>query len=130
MPDKKILLVDDDKDVLLALNIRLKSRGYQVAVAKDAISAVMNARREKPDLIVMDIGLPGGDGFLVMERLKSLFEFALTPVIVVSAREAQSTKEQALKSGAVAYFQKPINTNQFLLAVDRALGQLAARQPI
>lgn len=128
MPDKKILLIDDDKDVVHALNVRLRSQGYQVAVAGDAIAAVSTARREKPDLIVLDIGLPGGDGFLVMARLKSLYDFALTPIIVVSARDVAATKERALKAGAVAYFQKPVKTPEFLGAVQKALGQSAVGQ--
>jgi DNA-binding response OmpR family regulator len=128
MPEKKILLIDDDKDVLHVLNLRLKSQGYLVVVAGDAISAISAARREKPDLIVLDIGLPGGDGFLVMKRLQSLFEFALTPIIVVSARDAAATKDSALKAGAVAYFQKPIKTKDFLEAIQRALGQTSVLQ--
>jgi DNA-binding response OmpR family regulator len=128
MPEKKILLIDDDKDILHVLNVRLKSQGYQVAAAGDAISAISVARKEKPDLIVLDIGLPGGDGFIVMERLKALYEFALTPIIVVSARDEAATKDRALKAGAVAYFQKPINSKHFLATVQRALGQVAVTQ--
>lgn len=128
MAEKKILLVDDDKDVVHALNVRLRSKGYHVAVAGDAISAVSAARKEKPDLIVLDLGLPGGDGFLVMQRLKSLYELALTPVIVVSAREANAAKEQALGAGAAAYFQKPVSTNEFMLAVEQSLGKIAVEQ--
>lgn len=128
MPEKKILLIDDDKDILQVLNVRLKSQGYQVAAAGDAISAISVARKEKPDLIVLDIGLPGGDGFIVMERLKALYEFALTPIIVVSARDAAATKDRAMKAGAVAYFQKPINSRHFLDTVQRALGQIAVPQ--
>jgi len=128
MAEKKILLVDDDKDVLHVLNLRLKSQGYLVAVASDAITAVSAARKEKPDLIVLDIGLPGGDGFIVMKRLQSLYEFVLTPIIVVSARDAAATKDSALKAGAVAYFQKPIKTKDFLAAIQRALGQTSVLQ--
>jgi DNA-binding response OmpR family regulator len=124
MSAKKILLIDDDKDVVYALNVRLKSQGYEVAVAGDAISAVSTTRKEKPDLIVLDIGLPGGDGFVVMDRLKSLYQFALTPIIVVSAREPASTKDRALKAGAIDYFQKPVNTKEFLAAVQRSLGEV------
>jgi DNA-binding response OmpR family regulator len=128
MSEKKILLIDDDKDILQVLNLRLRSQGYQVAAASDAISAVSVARKEKPDLIVLDIGLPGGDGFIVMQRLKSLLDFALTPIIVVSARDEAATKDRALKAGAVAYFQKPINSKHFLDTVQRALGQIAVPQ--
>ena len=128
MAEKKILLIDDDKDVVLALNVRLKSKGYQVAAAVDAVSAISTARKEKPDLIVLDIGLPGGDGFIVMERLKALYDFALTPIIVLSAKDMAATKDRALKAGAVAYFQKPVNTKDFLGAIQKALGQAPVPQ--
>jgi two-component system KDP operon response regulator KdpE len=128
MAEKKILLIDDDKDVVHALNVRLRSKGYQVAVAGDAIAAVSTARKEKPDLIVLDIGLPGGDGFVVMQRLKSLYDLALTPIIVVSARDVAATKDRALKAGATAYFQKPVKTPEFLGAIQKALGQSATAQ--
>jgi DNA-binding response OmpR family regulator len=99
-----------------------------VAVAGDAIAAVSTARKEKPDLIVLDIGLPGGDGFVVMQRLKSLYDLALTPIIVVSARDVAATKDRALKAGATAYFQKPVKTPEFLGAIQKALGQSATAQ--
>lgn len=128
MAEKKILLIDDDKDVVQALNFRLKSKGYQVAVAGDAIAAVSAARKEKPDLIVLDIGLPAGDGFVVMQRLKALYDLALTPIIVLSARDMASTRDQALKAGALAYFQKPVNTKEFFGTIQKALGQAAMEQ--
>jgi CheY-like chemotaxis protein len=96
MPEKKILLIDDDKEVILALNVRLKSKGYKVAAAGDAISAISTARKEKRDLIVLDIGLPGGDGFIVMERLKALYDFA---------RDAAVTKDRALKAAPLPIFR-------------------------
>ena len=125
MPTQKILLVDDDADVVRALNIRLKSVGYDVVVAGDAMAAISIALNEKPDLIVLDIGLPGGDGFMVMKWLGLLSELALTPVIVVSARDPTIVKQRALDAGASAYFQKPIDTNPFLLAIRGALEQAA-----
>jgi two-component system KDP operon response regulator KdpE len=125
MPRQKILLVDDDTDVVRALNIRLKSFGYDVVVAGDAMAAISIALNEKPDLIVLDIGLPGGDGFMVMKWLGLLSELALTPVIVVSARDPTIAKQKAFDAGASAYFQKPIDTNRFLLAMRGALEQAA-----
>ncbi|MGD0126068.1 MAG: response regulator [Terriglobia bacterium] len=118
-------MVDDDTDVVRALNIRLKSFGYDVVVAGDAMAAISIALNEKPDLIVLDISLPGGDGFMVMKWLGLLSELALTPVIVVSARDPTIAKQKALDAGASAYFQKPIDTNRFLLAMRGALEQAA-----
>ena len=71
MTGKKLLLIEDDKDTVRAMAVRLKSQGYDLVVASDAISAISTARKEKPDLIILDLGLPGGDGFVVMQRLRS-----------------------------------------------------------
>lgn len=65
------MIIEDDKDTVRALGVRLKSNDYNLIVATDAISAVSTARKEKPDLIVLDLGFPGGDGFIVMKRLRS-----------------------------------------------------------
>jgi DNA-binding response OmpR family regulator len=121
MANKKILLVDDDKDLLRGMSLTLKAAGYDVVSAQDAISAVSTARKSQPDLIVLDIGLPGGDGFLVMDRLSSLTTFI--PVIVVSARESGSNRERVLKAGALAFFQKPVDRKAFMASVREALGQ-------
>ena len=80
---KKILIVDDDADLRAALNIRLRANGYEVAFAADALSAVAQARKLTPDLILLDLGLPAGDGFSVLERLKANDSLSLIPVIVV-----------------------------------------------
>jgi DNA-binding response OmpR family regulator len=124
MSTKKILLVDDDKDLLRGMSISLKASGYQVVLAQDAIAAVSTARQEQPDLIVLDLGLPGGDGFLVMERLSSFS--TLIPVIVVSAKQSGPNRERAievrsLEAGAQAFFQKPVDRKEFMAAVRKAL---------
>jgi len=126
MSQKKILIVDDDKDTLLGLAIRLKANGYQVASAVDAVSAISVARKEEPDLILLDLGLPGGGGFVVMERLRNLMSTATIPIIVVSARDPQSNKELAHKAGALAFFQKPVDNDLLLTAIRKVLGQHAA----
>jgi DNA-binding response OmpR family regulator len=93
MGSKKILIVDDDKDLLLGLNIRLKAAGYAVILAADAPSAISKATRENPDLIILDIGLPGGDGFLIMERLNSPQMNIHIPTIVLTARDATTARK-------------------------------------
>lgn len=120
---KKILIVDDDKDLLLGLNIRLKASGYNVILAADAPSAISKAQREKPDLIIMDIGLPGGDGFTVMERLKSPQINVTSPIIILTARDARTNRERALKTGAVAFLQKPTENGELLTIIRKALGE-------
>jgi CheY-like chemotaxis protein len=70
MSAKKILIVDDDEHLLLGLAAKLKAKGYAVVSAMDGVAAVAVARQESPDLILLDLGLPAGDGFLVLERLR------------------------------------------------------------
>lgn len=118
----KILIVEDDQDTRQLLNVRLQSSGYETAFAADAVTAIAVAREERPDLILLDFGLPGGDGAVVMERLKAFPALAHIPVIVVSAREPTATGERSLIAGAVAYVQKPIDNEQLLGAIRSALG--------
>ena len=120
---KKILLVDDDVDLLKGISLALRGAGYEVVVAEDSITAVSVAVKEKPDLAVLDIGLPGGDGFVLMSRLRNLSELASTPVIVLSARPANPTREEATKAGALACFQKPVDRKKFMAVVRLALAE-------
>ena len=122
MTKTKILIVDDDQDLRRGLNIRLRANGYDTAFAQDAIAAISEARKVHPDLIILDIGLPGGDGFVVMDRLKDIASLACIPVIVLSARDPEGNKQRAMEAGADAYFQKPADNEQLLTAIRKALG--------
>jgi CheY-like chemotaxis protein len=122
MSGRKVLIVDDDKDMLRGMHIRLKANGYDVVFAADAISAISVARKEEPDVIILDIGLPGGDGLTVMERLKSLLPVAHIPVIILTARDAATYKERAINAGAYAFFQKPVDNDELLESIQKALG--------
>ncbi len=84
-----------------------------------ATAAVAVAQKEHPDLIVLDLGLPAGDGFVVLERLQNIDTLAGIPVVVLTARDPQNNEERALKGGAAAFFQKPVD-NAELLDVIRA----------
>ena len=119
----KILIVEDDQDTRQLLKLRLESNGYETAFAFDAISAIAVAREEKPDLILLDMGLPGGDGVVVMERLKMFPALAHIPVVVVSARDAAATEPRATAAGAEAYLEKPIDNEALLAAIKKALGE-------
>jgi DNA-binding response OmpR family regulator len=123
MSNKTILIVDDDPDVRLGLNMRLKANHYDVIFAADGMTSIAEARKHMPDLIILDLGLPAGDGFSVMERLKANDTLALIPVIVVSARDPGANRERALKAGAKAFLQKPVDNAKLLAAIRRALGE-------
>ena len=126
MNEKKILIIDDDQHLQLGLSARLRARGYRVTCAADAISAITVARKELPDLIILDLGLPAGDGFLVLERMRDLADLVAIPVIVLSARDPTDNKKRALDAGAVAFFQKPPDNHEFLGAIRHALGETVA----
>src|ERR1700686_110654 len=123
MGNKKILIVDDDPDVRHGMHVRLRANHYDTFFAADALSSMVEARKHEPDLIILDLGLPAGDGFLVMERLKSIPALAVIPIIVVSARDVLANKERALKAGAKAYLQKPVDNAELLKVTRRALGE-------
>jgi DNA-binding response OmpR family regulator len=121
--NKKILIVDDDPDVRQGMHVRLKANHYDTFFAGDALSSMTETRKNEPDLIILDLGLPAGDGFVVMERLKSVPALAVIPVIVVSARDVLANKERALKAGAKAFLQKPVDNAELLEVIRQALGE-------
>jgi len=123
MSGHKILIVDDDKDVLKALSVRLKGSGYGVVYAADGIAAVSVARNEEPDVIILDIGLPGGDGFTVMERLAGILPIAQIPVIILTARDVSGNEARARTAGAYAFLQKPVDNDVLLETIRKALGE-------
>ena len=121
MSSQKVLIVDDDKDVLRGMSMRLKASGFNVVFAADGISAISMARKEEPDVIILDLGLPVGDGFSVMERLASLLPVANIPIIVLTARDISGNKERALKAGAQAFLQKPVDNNVLLETIRKVI---------
>jgi len=123
MDAKRILIVDDDRDQQHGLAIWLRAQGYEAVFAADGIQAISAARKERPDLILLDIGLPGGDGHLVLDRLKALSHSASLPIIVLSAKDPASHEDRMMKAGAEAYFQKPADNAELLAAIRRALGE-------
>lgn len=121
MEKSKILIVDDDPDLRRALNLRLRANHYETAYASDGLSAMAMAQKEKPDVIILDVGLPAGDGFVVLARLQQTAELASIPVIVLTARDPQSTREKIMNAGASAFFQKPADNAKLLNAIRSVL---------
>ena len=118
---KTVLLIDDDNIFLLTIGVRLKGMGYTVCTAKDAASAITVVRKTSPDVIVLDVSLPAGDGFLVAERLQNLITSAATPIIFVTASEKLGLRERAMKLGAVAFLAKPFDATTLADAIESAL---------
>jgi DNA-binding response OmpR family regulator len=116
-----ILIVDDDPDMRQALQIRLKANAYDVHCAEDGVGAISEARKHTPDLIVLDLGLPAGDGFVVLDMLKTNLHLSSIPVIVLSGRDRRANQERALNAGARAFLQKPVQTNEFLSVIRQTI---------
>ena len=119
MANSKILIVDDDPTLKLALKIRLRANHYDTVQASDGYSAIAVAQKEHPDLILLDLGLPAGDGFAVLKYLQDSVTLSTIPVIVLTARDPQSNEQRTLQAGAAAFLQKPPDNSE-LLAVIRA----------
>ncbi len=125
MDSRKILIVDDNADIRLGMHLRLKANRYETFFAADAFAGVAEARKHRPDLIILDLGLPAGDGFTVMERLGQIPFLAVIPVIVVSARAGLGNQKRAYEAGAKAFLQKPVNDAELLAVIRQALGEPA-----
>ena len=123
MSGKKVLVVDDDVDLLQGLRVLLKAKGYEVVFATDGLSSINTARMEMPDVIILDIGLPAGDGFVVLDRLKSMQPLASVPIIILTAMDPCNSKERALNAGAKFFFQKPFDNDELLAAIRKATGE-------
>lgn len=121
MADETILIIDDNGDTRLLLSLRLKAHGYRTAFAVDALEAVTRAHQAQPDVILLDLGLPGSNGFLVLERLKSISTLAAIPVIIVSAEEPAMAQAKAFATGAAAYLQKPVVQSTLVETIEKAL---------
>jgi two-component system OmpR family response regulator len=131
MGNKKILIVEDDPDVLKSLHIRLRAHHYDTSSAEDAISCMAEARKTEPDLIILDLGLPAGDGFTLMERFKKVPSLASVPVIVVSGRDLRENQRKLAHSGVKAYLQKPVDNAMLLAVIRKALGdQTLKEEPV
>ena len=122
---KKILIVEDDQKIAMALMIRLKASGYNAFVASDAIAGASQARAMKPDLILLDITLPGGNGFQLAETFLRMPETNGTPVIFITASKSPELMQKVEELGAIGLFEKPFDTEKLLGAIDSKFNRMA-----
>lgn len=130
MRAEKILVVDDSPVVVKALQVKLAASGFQVTTAADGGGALAAVRRDRPDLIVLDINFPpdvghgGGiawDGFLIMQWLGRIEEAKDIPIIVITGDKSERFRDQAKKSGARAYFTKPVDPKALIETIRQIL---------
>jgi len=121
MARKRVLIIDDELDFVKMLRARLQIAGYEVLAAEDGSRGVQTARREKPDLIILDIMMPGMDGHMVCDMLKKSNVTWSIPVIYLTARTGQADELLALEKGAKYYLTKPYNPDVLLEMIKSAL---------
>jgi DNA-binding response OmpR family regulator len=115
----KIMLVDDDPDLRQGLSLRLRANNFETVNVCDGYSAIAMALKEHPHLIILDLGLPAGDGFTVLKSLQEYPALSDIPVIVLTARDPQDNEKRTMALGAVAFLQKPAD-NEELIGMIRA----------
>ncbi|MCZ6581155.1 MAG: response regulator [Nitrospirae bacterium] len=125
----KVLLVEDDKMTVKALSVRLKAKGYEVIVAFDAVMALAKAKEHRPDVVLLDIFLPGGNGLTVAEWLQDSTFTTGTPLIFLTASQQPELREKAMALGAAAFFEKPFEFSDLLAAIQEAIG-VSSQQPV
>ena len=113
---KRILIIEDDRKIAMALALRLKSAGHESTAAYDALTGVNAAVKNPPDLVLLDIGLPGGDGFTVAEKIQSLVRTPI-PMIFITASKQPGFRQRANELGAAGYFEKPYEAKDLLAAI-------------
>ena len=118
---RRILAVDDEPRVLTMLRRRLETAGYQVSTAIEGREALQKVRDEKPDLIVLDLILPGISGYEVCARLKSDEQYRRIPVLVLSARSQEQDAAEGRRVGADAYMTKPYDSDVLLARINELL---------
>jgi DNA-binding response OmpR family regulator len=117
---KKVLIIEDDEHIASALSIRMCAAGYQTTVASDAMAGLRCAVNSKPDIVILDISLPAGDGFFVAERIQANIPDPVR-IIFLTASKRLDFRERAQQLGAVGFFEKPYEPDALMSAVHQAL---------
>jgi DNA-binding response OmpR family regulator len=118
----KILAVEDEPDIAFALQLIFERAGYEFISCSDGRSGLRKVHEEKPDLVLLDIGLPGMDGWTVLERIRDLADL---PVLMLSAHGQETDKVRGLRSGADDYVTKPFSNNELLARAEALLRRAA-----
>jgi len=121
MSKGKILVVDDEPEIVRSISMRLKMHGYEVIAASDGTQTTSTALRELPDLILLDIGLPAGSGHIVVKRLRDSSKTAQIPIIFLTARTTESDYQQAFELGVEQYITKPFRPEELMFAIEATL---------
>ena len=119
MPDKNVMVVEDNEKNRKLMRVVLKAKGYNVIEAATGEEALNILRNQKPDIILMDIQLPGIDGITLIKQIKATTALKDTPIIAVTAYAMKGDEEKIMEAGCDAYVSKPINTQELPLIVEK-----------
>src|SRR6185503_20236252 len=117
---KTILIIEDDARTILALAVRLKAQGYSTWTASDCIKGMQLAIRAQPDLIILDIGLPGGNGLELAERLRRKPKTCRIPIIFLTGSKEPALRQKVMDLGAAGLLEKPYEPEELLLMIQMA----------
>lgn len=123
MDKKRILVVDDEKDMVYAVTLQLEAAGYEVISAVDGKDGLEKARKEKPDLIILDLMLPGIDGYKICRMLKFDEKYKKIPIILFTARAQEADKKLGMEVGADAYITKLFEPKVLLEKIKELIGE-------
>ena len=118
---KKVLIADDEPNIVISLEFLMKREGWQVVVARDGHEALEAIRRERPDLVLLDVMMPGRSGFEVCQALRADETLAATKVLMLTAKGRETDVAQGLGVGADAYMTKPFSTRDLAARVRELL---------
>ena len=119
---KSVLMIDDDAILLRTVGVRLKSLGYTVHTAMDAVTAISMARKSQPDVVVLDISMPGGSGFTVAQRLKNMQSLSACAIIFITASEDGALDQEVARFGVEGFLRKPFSAEELSHAIESATG--------
>jgi CheY-like chemotaxis protein len=130
---KRILVVDDNLVIRKVVEMKLKASGYQVQTAVDASAAISSIKKEIPDVILLDLLFPPDpmdvgmhwDGFAIIRWVRNMSEVSEVPVIIISGTDPAKYRDRCLAAGAAAYLHKPLNMDELISTIQKALGQAA-----
>ena len=130
LKDKRVLLVDDDQDILTSMQAAFEPTGATIETASNGNKAVELAEKSQPDLVVLDMMLPGRSGFLVLERIKAKKPRNSKPhVIMITGNQGARHKMYAENLGVAEYLNKPVKMDKLIATAERLLGPAAAPEP-
>jgi len=122
---KKILIVDDEPNIVTLLASRIMANGYEVATAYDGVQALRQLNQENPHLVILDFKMPAGDGLTVYENIKRIKHKAGIPVIFITAYPSQEIRDEVMGMGAADFITKPFNAEELLAKIEKVLAETA-----